>query len=79
MKVRFLLAIQVQSGASVAFGIVALLMYQCVLYPTPIQMVDPTQVPTVLTSFSNSFYLQYFHCEWLLFIYFKKNSLIIIC
>ncbi len=66
MKVRFLLAIQVQSGASVAFGIVALLMYQCVLYPTPINLVDPTQIPTPLAAFTNSFYLQYFHCEYYL-------------
>ncbi|XP_057378104.1 uncharacterized protein LOC130700112 [Daphnia carinata] len=50
-----------QTALCVCFGVIAMLMYDCKLTPTPIQMSDSTQIPSPLVTFSNSFYLQYFH------------------
>ncbi|XP_045036446.1 serine/arginine repetitive matrix protein 1 isoform X1 [Daphnia magna] len=49
-----------QTGLCVCFGVVAMLMYDCKLTPTPIQTSDPNN-PSPLVAFTNSFYLQYFH------------------
>ncbi|XP_046455832.1 uncharacterized protein LOC124203199 isoform X2 [Daphnia pulex] len=50
-----------QTALCISFGVVAMLMYDCKLTPTPIQNSDPTQIPSPLVAFTNSFYLQYFH------------------
>ncbi|EFX86060.1 hypothetical protein DAPPUDRAFT_309040 [Daphnia pulex] len=51
----------IQTALCISFGVVAMLMYDCKLTPTPIQISDPSQIPSPLVAFTNSFYLQYFH------------------
>lgn len=42
-----------------------MLMFDCKLTPTPIQVSDSTNIPSPLTTFTNTFYLQYFHCKYI--------------
>ena len=41
-------------------------MHQCILVPNPPQSVNPN-IPGPLTTFSNTFYLQYFHCKYIIY------------
>lgn len=43
-----------------------MLMYECILTPTPPQLSDASVMPSPLSAFSSSFYLQYFHCKYCL-------------
>jgi hypothetical protein len=58
-----IISFQLQTALCICFGVVAMLMYDCKLTPTPIQISDPSQIPSPLVAFTSSFYLQYFHCK----------------
>ena len=42
-----------------------MLMFDCKITPTQIQITDATTIPSPLVAFTNSFYLQYFHCTYI--------------
>lgn len=51
-----------QAAACIAFGVVAMLMFECKLTPIPPDLSDPN-IPSPLVAFANTFYLQYFHSK----------------